>query len=309
MTIGQKIKHYRKERGLTQDQFAIEVGVHFQSVSRWERDLSMPDIAQYDVITKTLNVTMEELFDLPYKSDANGDNFSQEKMGRGIKVLRTSNGLSQNAFASLFLSSSDSVSKWERGIIAPPIDTLIKISTHFNVSLSALYYGKIDNTYGAKYDNESNTTPPKRAIASKIFIAVASVCIALVTIASFIVFPLLNAPPSPNDNDNDTPYVSPIENGVIEHAHGDYYYNAMLNQYSENHLGVCILAGHCSVNVGIHNDDVIAFRIVLTHAKLTFNRLLGLAVAGISEICNCCFHRILLVRFFFRLSKTVLNYK
>ena len=44
MTLSEKIQKLRKERGLSQDQLALELGVSRQSVSKWELGDSTPDI-------------------------------------------------------------------------------------------------------------------------------------------------------------------------------------------------------------------------------------------------------------------------
>ena len=44
MTFAEKIQQLRKEKGLSQDQLALELGVSRQSVSKWELGDSMPDI-------------------------------------------------------------------------------------------------------------------------------------------------------------------------------------------------------------------------------------------------------------------------
>lgn len=46
MTLAEKIQTLRKEKGLSQDQLALELGVSRQSVSKWELGDSMPDIAK-----------------------------------------------------------------------------------------------------------------------------------------------------------------------------------------------------------------------------------------------------------------------
>lgn len=40
MNIGNKIKALRKERGITQEQLAENIGVTFQAVSKWETGVS-----------------------------------------------------------------------------------------------------------------------------------------------------------------------------------------------------------------------------------------------------------------------------
>ena len=45
-TMGQIIRRLRKERNLTQDELAEQLGVTFQAISKWENDTGMPDISQ-----------------------------------------------------------------------------------------------------------------------------------------------------------------------------------------------------------------------------------------------------------------------
>ena len=40
LKIGETIKKFRKEREITQEEFAEVLGVSFQSVSRWENGVS-----------------------------------------------------------------------------------------------------------------------------------------------------------------------------------------------------------------------------------------------------------------------------
>ena len=46
MTLAEKIQKLRKEKGLSQDQLALELGVSRQSVSKWELGDSIPDISK-----------------------------------------------------------------------------------------------------------------------------------------------------------------------------------------------------------------------------------------------------------------------
>lgn len=57
MDIGDKIKNLRKNRGLTQQQFAEKLYISFQSVSNWERRKGHP--------TTEMMLTIIEKFDLP----------------------------------------------------------------------------------------------------------------------------------------------------------------------------------------------------------------------------------------------------
>lgn len=46
MTLGERIVHYRKRQGLSQEQLSQRLGVSRQSVSKWERDESLPEADQ-----------------------------------------------------------------------------------------------------------------------------------------------------------------------------------------------------------------------------------------------------------------------
>ena len=59
--IGENIKRLRKERDMTQEQLAAELGVSFQAVSRWELGNTHPDIELLPVIARCFDVTVDEL--------------------------------------------------------------------------------------------------------------------------------------------------------------------------------------------------------------------------------------------------------
>ena len=59
--IGENIKQFRLKKELTQEKLAEFLGVTFQSVSRWERGESYPDITMLPLIASFFNVTIDEL--------------------------------------------------------------------------------------------------------------------------------------------------------------------------------------------------------------------------------------------------------
>ena len=60
--IGLKIAYYRRLIGLTQEELAKRVGVSTQAVSKWEQQLSCPDILLLPELAKIFGVTIDELF-------------------------------------------------------------------------------------------------------------------------------------------------------------------------------------------------------------------------------------------------------
>ena len=61
MTLGERIVHYRKRQGLSQEQLSQRLGVSRQSVSKWERDLSIPDVASLPKLAEELGISVDEL--------------------------------------------------------------------------------------------------------------------------------------------------------------------------------------------------------------------------------------------------------
>ena len=60
-TIGKRISEYRKKKNLKQDELAEILGVSAQAVSKWENDLSCPDISLLPELSKILGVSIDEL--------------------------------------------------------------------------------------------------------------------------------------------------------------------------------------------------------------------------------------------------------
>lgn len=59
--FGQNLKKLRKERNLTQENIADFLGISFQSISKWERGESYPDIATLPVIASFFKVSVDDL--------------------------------------------------------------------------------------------------------------------------------------------------------------------------------------------------------------------------------------------------------
>ncbi len=60
-TFGQRFSRLRKAKGLTQEDVASKVGLTYQAVSKWENDLSAPDISILLQLSDILCVSVEEL--------------------------------------------------------------------------------------------------------------------------------------------------------------------------------------------------------------------------------------------------------
>lgn len=62
MTIGKNIADLRKNSGMTQEQLAEMLGVSSQTISKWENEVTMPDIMLLPVIAGCFDITVDELY-------------------------------------------------------------------------------------------------------------------------------------------------------------------------------------------------------------------------------------------------------
>ena len=79
--LGENIAALRRATGLTQELLADRLGVTSQAVSKWERQLSCPDVSLLPAMADVFGVTIDELFvsldddtesridDLPWEDD------------------------------------------------------------------------------------------------------------------------------------------------------------------------------------------------------------------------------------------------
>lgn len=61
MELGKKIKYYRNEKAVTQDELAERVFVSRQTISNWENDKSYPDINSILLLSEVLDVPIDNL--------------------------------------------------------------------------------------------------------------------------------------------------------------------------------------------------------------------------------------------------------
>ena len=66
--IGNFLKELRKEKNLTQEQFAEKLNVSGRTVSRWETGTNMPDISLLNEIAEFYDVSIPEIISGERKS-------------------------------------------------------------------------------------------------------------------------------------------------------------------------------------------------------------------------------------------------
>ena len=102
-TLGTIIAQLRKEKGMTQLELAEKMGVTDKAVSKWERDLSCPDINSLPTLAEILGVSVDELMQIKKEADAPVSKVAEimdiapkavaMAMGVAVAVLTTMNSL------------------------------------------------------------------------------------------------------------------------------------------------------------------------------------------------------------------------
>ena len=60
-SLGERIAYYRKKKELTQEQLAEKCTVTAQAVSKWENDVTSPDITLIPALAELFGITCDEL--------------------------------------------------------------------------------------------------------------------------------------------------------------------------------------------------------------------------------------------------------
>ena len=63
ISISKRIKKYRKMHRISQEKFGMILGVSAQAVSKWEREISYPDIMLWPTLSKLLSCKIEDFFE------------------------------------------------------------------------------------------------------------------------------------------------------------------------------------------------------------------------------------------------------
>lgn len=68
-TFGQRFTRLRKEKNFTQEEIALKLNISAQAVSKWENDISMPDISILSSIADIFDISLDELLGREKKQD------------------------------------------------------------------------------------------------------------------------------------------------------------------------------------------------------------------------------------------------
>ena len=93
-TLGMMISTLRKEKGMTQLELAEKMGVTDKAVSKWERDLSFPDINSIPKLAEIFEVSVDELMQVKSETKENiGKNKIEEIIDTALKGIGIAMGI------------------------------------------------------------------------------------------------------------------------------------------------------------------------------------------------------------------------
>lgn len=103
MTIGNVIKKYRKNKGMTQEEMAARLGVTAPAVNKWERGNTLPDVALLAPIARLLSITTDEL--LSFKNELTDEEINQY-------LSKIQKDLEDKNFHDVFLSVKEKIEEY-----------------------------------------------------------------------------------------------------------------------------------------------------------------------------------------------------
>lgn len=161
LNIGETIKKLRKEREITQEEFAEVLGVSCQSVSRWENNSCYPDIELIPVIASFFGISTDKLMGVDETKEkeaincylkafqlaiSKGDVYECIRISReGVKEFPNSYVLLDKLMYALFISGDDdgNIPEWKENMekydaeITALGERIIKYCSDLNIRLTA----------------------------------------------------------------------------------------------------------------------------------------------------------------------------
>lgn len=76
--IGENIKAIRKNKGMTQEELAIKLNVVRQTVSKWEKGISVPDAEMVQKLSEILDIDIKQLLGTEIYAEQGNDELVEQ---------------------------------------------------------------------------------------------------------------------------------------------------------------------------------------------------------------------------------------
>jgi len=141
--FSQYFSYLRKENHLTLKDMSDILFVSPQTINKYEKGLSYPDLAVVFKIAKIFNVDLDSFMNLKNECNnnlCNENEFNIEKFAANFTFLRKINNLTLTDLSKKIGVQYQTISNWEKAKSVPNIEQLIMCSKIFKVSCSSLYF-------------------------------------------------------------------------------------------------------------------------------------------------------------------------
>lgn len=130
MSLGNNIKKYRHELGITQEELAGILCITGQAVSKWESGAGLPDVTQIVPLAQALNVSTDALFGFHAE---NFDRKLSEEVNQKANALRDSGEQSQGALSAVeYLERQCEENIFNYGIMTRYVQAVAHMSRYVN---------------------------------------------------------------------------------------------------------------------------------------------------------------------------------
>ena len=196
------------------------------------------------------------------------------KIGKFIQSLRKEAGLTQEELANKLIMVRENVSKMERGVNKPTIETLLKLSNIFDISINELLAGKRKNITNEKeINNKYINLNLKKIKTYKKLIFMLIYCFSLIIIIIINLFKI-----------NETKIYSFLEldiEGIVIFKNNYGYLNIISDSYKDSNFEIIfyyieqynILNNYSFISFDLKNRDTIKTKeVMLLKTKSTLSK-------------------------------------
>lgn len=100
-TFGMMVAALRKEKGMTQQELADKMFVTDKAVSKWERDLSYPDVDSIPRLAEIFGISVDELMQVKTESTRRGRKDFRSQMALIFRCISVAMGIAVLVLSSL----------------------------------------------------------------------------------------------------------------------------------------------------------------------------------------------------------------
>ena len=109
MNVGRKILELRKQKDITQEELAAELGVTAAAVSKWENGYTLPDILMLCALADFFGVTTDELLDRNRQTQYAVIVANEASLGHKIQALAARFGIQTRGIYTQFAEAVEGI--------------------------------------------------------------------------------------------------------------------------------------------------------------------------------------------------------